>query len=111
MLTASKRGRPGTPAHKVAIVTGAGGGIGRCSSLALGRAGFAVVAAGRRQSALDTTASAGQALGATVVPHLTDIVDEASVQALFARTLRNGTPWFKSTSPEPFCAPERPFGS
>ena len=41
---------------KVAIVTGAGSGIGRACSLALMKAGFSLVLAGRRKDALDETA-------------------------------------------------------
>jgi NAD(P)-dependent dehydrogenase (short-subunit alcohol dehydrogenase family) len=68
---------------KIAIVTGAGSGIGRAVSLALAGAGYSVVLAGRRRDALEATAS--QAAGTTlVVP--TDVADPASVGALFAQT-------------------------
>ena len=72
--------------NKVAIVTGAGSGIGRASALALLRAGWHVVLAGRRQDALDATrAAAGEAAGrALAVP--TDATDPAAVKALFAAT-------------------------
>jgi NAD(P)-dependent dehydrogenase (short-subunit alcohol dehydrogenase family) len=68
---------------KVAIVTGAGSGIGRAVSLALLDAGWRVALAGRRQEALEETAdlSKGDAL---VVP--TDVADEAAVDSLFAAT-------------------------
>jgi len=66
---------------KIAIVTGAGSGIGRAVSLALVAAGYSVVLAGRRRDALEATAA--QAAGTTlVVP--TDVSDSASVGALFA---------------------------
>ena len=73
---------------KVALVTGAGSGIGREAALALLGAGYAVVLAGRRRSALvATAAAAGRAMGrALVVP--TDVSRPASVRALFARTRR-----------------------
>ena len=68
--------------EKIALVTGAGSGIGRATSLALLGAGYAVVLAGRRRDALDATAAqAGDAKErALVVP--TDVADEQSVVAL-----------------------------
>jgi NAD(P)-dependent dehydrogenase (short-subunit alcohol dehydrogenase family) len=72
--------------NQVANVTGAGSGIGRASALALLRAGWHVVLAGRRQDALDATrAAAGEAAGrALAVP--TDATDPAAVKALFTAT-------------------------
>jgi NAD(P)-dependent dehydrogenase (short-subunit alcohol dehydrogenase family) len=69
---------------RVAIVTGAGSGIGRASALALLGAGFHVALAGRRADALEgTRAGAGDAIErALVVP--TDATDPAAVKALFA---------------------------
>jgi NAD(P)-dependent dehydrogenase (short-subunit alcohol dehydrogenase family) len=69
---------------KVAIVTGAGSGIGRASALALLEAGFHVALVGRRADALEATrAGAGDAVErALVVP--TDVTDPAAVKALFA---------------------------
>ncbi|MCZ6676113.1 MAG: SDR family NAD(P)-dependent oxidoreductase [Candidatus Poribacteria bacterium] len=71
---------------KVAIVTGAGSGIGKRTSLALLQEGYSVALAGRRVEALETTAEeAGPARSrALVVP--TDVTDHASIQALFAKT-------------------------
>ena len=67
---------------KVAIVTGAGSGIGRAVSLALLREGYSVVLAGRRPKALAETAQGfGRALSFP-----TDVTDPASVHALFERT-------------------------
>lgn len=66
---------------RVAIVTGAGSGIGRTVSLALVREGYSVVLAGRRREALEQTASGTQSL---VVP--TDVTDPASVHQLFETT-------------------------
>lgn len=72
---------------KTAIVTGAGSGIGRASAIALARAGFEVVLAGRRAEALQATVEAGRAesaeLAARLHPVPTDATDEAAVEALF----------------------------
>jgi NAD(P)-dependent dehydrogenase (short-subunit alcohol dehydrogenase family) len=71
---------------KVAIVTGAGSGIGRATALALLREGYAVALAGRRADALaNTAASAVAGSRALAVP--TDVTDPESVQALFAKTV------------------------
>lgn len=69
----------------VAVVTGAGSGIGRACSLALLEAGYIVVLAGRNKTSLDATANAAgvNATHALAVP--TDVTDPASVAALFER--------------------------
>jgi NAD(P)-dependent dehydrogenase (short-subunit alcohol dehydrogenase family) len=71
---------------KVAIVTGAGTGIGKAVALAFLKDGFRVVLAGRRPEPLDSTvAEAGlPAAQSLVVP--TDVTQPESVDALFART-------------------------
>jgi NAD(P)-dependent dehydrogenase (short-subunit alcohol dehydrogenase family) len=69
---------------RVAVITGAGSGIGRAVALALGREGWSVVLAGRREEALQETAQAGAGAPLLVVP--TDVTDAAAVAALFART-------------------------
>ena len=69
---------------KIALVTGAGSGIGRHSALTLADAGYAVALAGRRQEALDETA--GQARDPSrMLAISTDVGDPASVDALFAQ--------------------------
>jgi len=69
---------------KVAIVTGAGSGIGRAVSLALLRDGWSVALAGRREAELAATAALGEGAPCLVQP--SDVADEASVDALFAAT-------------------------
>jgi NAD(P)-dependent dehydrogenase (short-subunit alcohol dehydrogenase family) len=71
---------------RVAVVTGAGSGIGRAAALALGREGYAIVLAGRRREPLETTAAEGEAAGARALVVLTDVGDPLSVRALFERT-------------------------
>jgi NAD(P)-dependent dehydrogenase (short-subunit alcohol dehydrogenase family) len=70
---------------KVAIVTGAGTGVGRAVTLALAQEGYSVALAGRRREPLDATArEAGASSRTLVVP--TDVADASSVKSLFART-------------------------
>ena len=72
---------------RVAIVTGAGTGVGRASALALLSDGYHVVLAGRRAGPLDdTVAQSGAADRALAVP--TNVADPASVKALFDTTLQ-----------------------
>lgn len=73
--------------HKrIAIVTGAGSGIGRAAALALCREGWAVVLAGRRADALAQVAAEAAAGGGEALAVPTDVTDPASVRALFGRT-------------------------
>jgi NAD(P)-dependent dehydrogenase (short-subunit alcohol dehydrogenase family) len=70
---------------RIAIVTGAGSGIGKAAALALFREGYAVVLAGRRLDRLEAVAQeAGDAK--RVLPVATDVTDPASVHALFEKT-------------------------
>jgi NAD(P)-dependent dehydrogenase (short-subunit alcohol dehydrogenase family) len=71
---------------KVAIVTGAGSGVGKASALALLRAGYSVALAGRRADALAETVKEAGADGARALAVPTDVADPASVKALFAAT-------------------------
>ena len=68
---------------KVAIVTGAGTGIGKAVALQLCRDGFDTVFAGRRPGPIEEAAA--EAKGARAIAISTDVADEASVAALFAR--------------------------
>lgn len=71
---------------KIALVTGAGSGIGQAAALALAEAGYGVVLAGRRAPALaETMAMAGDKAGRLLaIP--ADVTDRLSVEALFAET-------------------------
>src|SRR5512145_3065375 len=74
-------------ANKIALITGAGSGIGRAAALALAKEGYSIALAGRRKDALDTVAKEAKAAGAPktlVVP--TDVTDEKQVRTLFAKT-------------------------
>ncbi|MEA3162834.1 MAG: hypothetical protein QOE88_652 [Verrucomicrobiota bacterium] len=71
---------------KVALVTGAGSGIGRTVALALSGVGYQLVLAGRRKEALEETlAMAGTAKGSALAV-AADISDPAAVRALFSQT-------------------------
>lgn len=72
-----------TTEQRVALVTGAGSGIGRAASLALQAAGYSVVLAGRRAEELQTTASMAAPSGGRMLAIPTDVSDPASVEALF----------------------------
>jgi NAD(P)-dependent dehydrogenase (short-subunit alcohol dehydrogenase family) len=71
--------------NKIAIVTGAGTGVGRAASLALMNAGFTVVLTGRRKEKLEETQSLGPAGKSLVVP--ADMADAGSIAALFAKVM------------------------
>ncbi len=73
-------------ADKIAIVTGAGSGVGRAASLALMSAGFTVVLAGRRADMLEETRKLGEASGKSL-PVPADMTDPGSIGALFAKTM------------------------
>ena len=66
--------------QKIAVVTGAGTGVGKAAALALMNAGYTVVLAGRRKDKLDEVVKEGGGNGLAVA---TDIADPASIAALF----------------------------
>jgi NAD(P)-dependent dehydrogenase (short-subunit alcohol dehydrogenase family) len=73
-------------ASKIAVITGAGTGIGKASALALMRNGWSVVLSGRRKELLEDVAREGQATGQTSLVVPTDVADPAAIRNLFART-------------------------
>jgi NAD(P)-dependent dehydrogenase (short-subunit alcohol dehydrogenase family) len=72
--------------RKVAIVTGAGTGIGKCTAFALLREGYSVVLAGRRVETLEKTVEEAGPFGSQALVVPTDVSDPASVRALFTKT-------------------------
>ena len=74
------------PGAKIAIVTGAGSGIGRRTALTLLQEGFSVVLAGRRPEALEKIAEEAGPAGARALAVPTDVTNPDSVRALFAKT-------------------------
>jgi NAD(P)-dependent dehydrogenase (short-subunit alcohol dehydrogenase family) len=69
-------------ASQVALVTGAGSGIGRGVAVALAKSGYAVVLTGRREGLLQ---DAAREAGASCLPIVADVTDEVSVASLFGR--------------------------
>jgi NAD(P)-dependent dehydrogenase (short-subunit alcohol dehydrogenase family) len=70
---------------RIALVTGAGSGIGRAAALALHAAGYTVVLAGRRLAELEKTAGMGNSSAVRMLAIPTDVSQPDSVNALFAR--------------------------
>src|ERR1700694_4971167 len=71
--------------RKVALITGAGSGIGKAAALALAKEGYAVVLAGRRQEPLDAVATEAKKLGPGALAVTTDVRDPAAIKALFTK--------------------------
>ena len=71
---------------KIAVITGAGTGIGKASALALMRNGWSVVLSGRRKEMLEAVAREGEATGQKSLIVAGDVGDPASVRNLFQRT-------------------------
>ena len=72
--------------NNIAVVTGAGTGVGRAASLALMNAGFTVVLAGRRMEMLQETRKLGGNTGNSL-PVSADMTDPGSIAALFAKVM------------------------
>jgi len=75
-----------TSTPKVAIVTGAGSGIGKASALALMKEGYAVVFAGRRKDRLEAAANEGKGTPGKSLVVPTDVSNPEAIKALFAKT-------------------------
>ncbi len=71
---------------RIALVTGAGSGIGRAAALTLQAAGYSVALAGRRADALEQTAAGGVPQGGKLLAIPTDVGQADSVRALFQQT-------------------------
>jgi NAD(P)-dependent dehydrogenase (short-subunit alcohol dehydrogenase family) len=71
---------------RIAIVTGAGSGIGKATALALLREGYSVVLAGRRPETLQRTVNDAKEDGVRTLAVPTDVSDTGSVRALFETT-------------------------
>ncbi len=76
-------------AEKVALVTGAGSGIGKSIALALARNGYSLALAGRRPEPLRSVAEAIEALGRRALAVPTDVGEPDSVDQLFAEIKRH----------------------
>ena len=72
--------------EKVALVTGAGSGIGRAAALGLLKDGYRVVFAGRRVDALNASIAAAGADGERALAVASDVTDPRSVRELFSKT-------------------------
>jgi NAD(P)-dependent dehydrogenase (short-subunit alcohol dehydrogenase family) len=71
--------------NRVALITGAGSGIGRAAALALHHAGFSIVLAGRRASEIEKTAAMAARSGGRILAVPTDVSQPDSVKELFTR--------------------------
>src|SRR5437764_1152536 len=70
--------------ERIAVVTGAGSGVGRAVALALQSDGYSVALAGRRLIELQKTAAIGAVDGGRMLPVATDVGNPESVKELFA---------------------------
>lgn len=69
--------------EKIAVITGAGSGIGKATALALAKEGYSLALAGRRAALLEETAVRTTQIGSPTLVVATDVTNPASVVALF----------------------------
>ncbi|TWT10135.1 SDR family oxidoreductase [Reyranella sp. CPCC 100927] len=74
------------PMPRIALITGAGTGVGKAAALALAKEDYSLVLTGRRKEPLEEVAAAAQASGAKTLVIPADVGDPAQVKALFAKT-------------------------
>jgi NAD(P)-dependent dehydrogenase (short-subunit alcohol dehydrogenase family) len=74
-----------TTSTKIALVTGAGTGVGRAVAIALAKAGYSLVLAGRRKEPLDKVAGEINAIGSQALAVPTDVSKRESIVALFGK--------------------------
>src|SRR5438067_10568170 len=72
--------------ERIALITGAGGGIGGAAALGLQGAGFSVVLTGRRLDALEATAALAKPAGGKMVAVPADVSRPEDVRRIFAKT-------------------------
>jgi NAD(P)-dependent dehydrogenase (short-subunit alcohol dehydrogenase family) len=77
------------PAEKIAIVTGAGSGIGRAVSLALNEDGYSVVLVGRRATELEKTAAQGKRADGRMLVISTDVSKPEEVKSMFSKSVES----------------------
>lgn len=73
---------------KVALITGAGTGVGKAAVLALATAGYAITLVGRRKTMLEDVASEARAMGAKTLVAVADVADPDQVRAAFEATVK-----------------------
>src|SRR6266542_279665 len=72
--------------HKVALITGAGTGIGKASAKTLAKAGYALVLAGRRKEPLEAVKKEIEGTGGKAIVFACDVGKPDQVKTLFAET-------------------------
>jgi NAD(P)-dependent dehydrogenase (short-subunit alcohol dehydrogenase family) len=75
------------PAGRIAIITGAGSGIGRAVSLALNAEGYSVVLVGRRATELEKTAAQGKQSDSRMLVIPADVSKPEEVKSMFSKTV------------------------